>query len=163
MNGNLIYYSTNTFLSYFISENFYNSMHFVWCSPVFDPNVLDKLDIRRRIPPSSSPHTIFCALKKDIEMLDKHSSKILQNRIGLKQGAITNYGLGIIDEDELSKINYIIDQAEINEFRPLLYLIPEHIVNGRILRVPVDKSANPLSIEYQILDLRKNEFEIIEY
>lgn len=158
----LFYYSTNTYLSYFIAKTFYNGTFYVWCAPIFDPMSLDHLNPLRKIPPSSSPFKIYQDLKQDIVSGDLHSAKIEANKNGLKRAAIIARTNGIIDNDELSKINYIIDNASLTDFKPMLYLIPVSLVISRVEVVPVSERANPLSEEYRIVDLKESEFEIIQ-
>jgi hypothetical protein len=160
---NILYYSTNTYLAYWLSETFYNSKHFVWCSPVFDPEILNDYDNRKNIPPSSSPYKIYVAFFEDVARIDSHSSKIRENKSGLKKGAIIQRSLNLIDDADLVKITKIIDTAPMNYFRPLIYLIPKPAVQHKVIEVEVEISANPLSVEYQIIDLKSNEFEIIEF
>ena len=158
----MLYYSTNTYLSHFITKRFYNSKHFVWCSPVFDPTKLDEYDPYKRIPPSSSPCKIYNVFFEDVHGSDLHSSKIEGNKIGLKKGAGIHLGKGTISENEYARILTMIDSASINDFRPLLYLIPKDIVKHKVIEVPVEECANPLSVEYQIENLSSDEFEFIE-
>lgn len=123
---------------------------------------MDTLDIRKRIPPSSSPHKIYSAYLDDINGGDLHSDKIKNNINGLKRGAIAKLAEGAIDDDEFAKINYLIDHARIEDFRPLLYVIPRNVVETKIQKVKVDQQANPLSEEYLIVDLKTHECDIIE-
>lgn len=37
MNGKRIYYSCCTWLCYEICQRFYGALHYVWCTPYFDP------------------------------------------------------------------------------------------------------------------------------
>jgi hypothetical protein len=163
MQENLIYYSTNTKLAYIINEKFYFSRHFVWCSPVFNPEKLNEYDYRRKIPVSSSPYKIYKNLLDDVKSQDLHSMKIDQNKTGLKKGAGKMLENGIIDENDFARIIKIIDKALINEFSPIIYLIPKHLVDNKIKTVDDDDAANPLSSEFQIEELSMNEFEIIEF
>jgi len=157
----LIYYSINSYLAFWINENFYNN-HFVWCAPVFDPSVLNEYDQNRKIPPSSAPAKIYKRYLEDVEGGDLHSAKIIENKTGLKKGAIINFESGNISEIELARINKIIDSALINEFRPLIYIIPSSMVKTKLKLVDVELTANPLSMEYQVPELNTNEFDIIE-
>jgi hypothetical protein len=159
---NLLYYSTNSYLAFQLAENYYRGKHFVWCSPVFAPEELSELDIRKNIPPSSSPNKIYIKLIEDIHRADMHSSLIEQNKSGLKKGALIHHKAGIIDDNDLVRINKLIDSAKLKDFRPLLYLIPKNLVESKIIEVDIDDKANPLDVEYQIVDLNKNEFEIIQ-
>ncbi|MEX2593600.1 MAG: hypothetical protein WD426_12570 [Anditalea sp.] len=163
MKDHLLYYSTNTKVAFFIAEQFYQSTHFVWCAPVYNPEKLDEYDFRRKIPASSSPFKIYKNLLDDIKSNDKHSSKIEQNRIGLKKGAAIMREKGIIDDNDFARILKIIDLADINEFAPLVYLIPASLVSTKVNSVDVNDAASPLSSECQIYDLQRTEFDIIEF
>ena len=91
-----------------------------------------------------------------------HSSRIKENRAGLKKGALIHLENKLIDDDDFARIVEIIDRAETCYFRPLLYIIPILEIKERITLVHIDSVANPLSIEYQIADLKTNECDIIE-
>ncbi len=160
---NHIFYSTNSYLAYQINENFYNGIHFVWCSPVFDSSALAKFDIRKNIPPSSNPYKIYLSLKEDVENNDLHSSKIDSNKKGIKAGASIMLNKGLISEHEFAMIIRTVDTSSLKDYRPVLYLIPKTLVNQKLEVVDVDEKANPLSVEYRILDLTREEFEIIEF
>lgn len=159
--SNILYYSINTELAYFINKTYYRK-HFIWCSPIFDSLSLDKLSIFSKIPPSSSPLAIYSRFKEDVVRDDLHSTYISQNRAGLKKGAIQMLNDGVIDTSDFARIIGIIDQATIQQFSPLIYLIPKGFVETNIKLVDVDSSANPLSIEYQISDLTEGLFEVIQ-
>jgi len=129
---------------------------------VFDPDKLDAYDYRKNIPGSSSPYKIYRNLKEDIDSKDLHSSKIKENRAGLKKGATIMLENNLIDENDYARIIKIIDIADVTSFTPLLYIIPSHLVDNRIEVVDVENLANPLSSEFQIKDLEKQNFEILE-
>ena len=119
--------------------------------------------MRKRIPPSSNPSKIYISLKEEVHSQDLHSAKIEQNKRGLKAGAAHMLKSNVISEHEFGIITKMVDSSSIVDYRPLVYLIPKELVEGRIEEVDVDSKANPLSIEYRVLDLDECEFEIIEY
>lgn len=162
LDNTILLFSVSTRLAFYINETFYGH-HFAWCSPVFNTEKLDSFHTFKNIPPSSNPYTIYDRYKRDVSASDFHSSCIIQNKAGLKNGAIQKLAVGIIDGADFSRINAIIDTALISQYSPLLYLIPTEIVKNRIQLVDVNKTANPLSVEYLIHDLKKSEFEIIDY
>ena len=162
LDSTIVLYSVNTKIAYYINNNYYGK-HFVWCSPVFDSKKLDSLDAFSKIPPSSNPFTIYSRFREDVQGGDLHSNFIINNRFGLKNGAIHMLAQSIIDEKDFARIDTMIDGASINEFSPLLYIIPINNINGRLKTVSVDIAANPLSVEYQISDLKSVEFNAIEY
>lgn len=100
---------------------------------------------------------------QDVKANDLHIMSISQNKAGLKRGAIKMFDNGFIDSDDFKRINAIIDSANVEAFNPLIYLIPRNNVEKKIVLVDVDAAANPLSVEYQIFDLKREEFEVIDY
>lgn len=159
---NLVYYSTNSYLAYFIAENFFGGKHYVWCSPIYDPSKLEELHKWKRIPVSSNPHKIYLSLLEDVESGDLHSDKIRNNINGLRRAAVQKLANGDIDDEEFVKINLMIDKATPDLFKPLLYIIPKDLVKTRINVVPITETAGILSEEFQIVDLATHEFEIIQ-
>lgn len=159
---NLLFYSVNAYLAYYIGEQFYRQTHFAWCSPVFNPEKLDAYDPRYKIPPSSSPASIYKTMCNDVKKQDRHSLKIKSVIAGLKTGATHKQTAGVINDQDFGQIINIIDNADIRDFRPLIYAIPRENVQGKILKVEVEERANPLGIEYQIPNLKTDEFDLIE-
>ena len=155
-------YSVNTKLAYYINESFYDQ-HYVWCSPVFDTARLDEYSLFKKIPPSSNPFTIYQRFKQDVDNCDLHSPHIANNKSGLKKGVINMFDTGTIDGIEFARINKIIDSASIDMFNPLVFVIPRISVESRVRLVDVAEAANPLSVEYQIPDLKRCEFEIMQF
>lgn len=159
---NLLFYSTSSYISYVINSQFYGQ-HFLWCSPVFNPAGLDRMNPLRNISTTSSPHDIYNTYKSSVVSNDGHSSIIKQNREGIKRGAIFKRAEGIITDNELQIINLKVDRASISDFRPVIYLIPASPIINKIELVSVEEIANPLGTEYRIKDLVDGEFEIIEF
>jgi hypothetical protein len=163
MSTNLLYYSTNSYLSYWLSSKYYGGIFYIWCSPVFDPRSLNSLDHHNTIPNSSSPCDIYRTLDSAVKTSDKGDVKIKENRAGLKRGALNFYERELITLEEFKRINKIIDEAPINDFRPLLYIIPNSLEQKRIEVVPLEETASYLSTEYRVKDLKREEFDIISF
>lgn len=161
--ANLIYYSANSYLSYIINRRFYRGKHYVWASPVFNPATLDEMHVWRNIPASSSPHDVYLSYRDSINTPDRHSDVIKRNKRGLKRGAIKLLDAKVIDENQYQLILYMIKNAQISEFRPLLYLIPSHLVQSKLSPVEGKDLANPLGVEFRIFDLLDGEFDTIEF
>ena len=158
----LIYYSTNTSIANYLAKSFYNGIHFVWCSPVFNPETLNSYDEFNKIPRISSPYHIYHNLHKEVVGNDLHSILIEKNKDGLHRGALHHLEIGTITNEEYARIIKMIDMSPITDYKPLLYIIPATPILAKIKRVEVEASANPLSVEYQILNLTSDEFDIIE-
>jgi len=86
----LILYSVNTYLAYAINERYYDRVHYVWCSEVFDARSHNAFGRYANIPPTSNPRDIYRNLYEEVKRGDRHSAKIEANRQGIKQGAWKN-------------------------------------------------------------------------
>jgi hypothetical protein len=146
----ILYYSTNTKIAYEIAERFFDNQHYVWCAPEFDIN-----------PPSSNPKELFIRLRDDVEKSDNHSSKIRENKAGLLKAILWKKNKGLITEKIYLEIAKTIKKANINQFKPLIYLIPASNVSEFIIP-QVQEKANVFSSEYIIEKLDRSKFHVIE-
>jgi len=157
--SDLIYYSTNTFLAFNISQRYYNGLHFVWVTPYFE---MWGQTQTYTVPATSSPKEIYRSLKREIYGSDRHGTQIDANKVGLKNGASFKRAANVITESEKNDIFSIVDSADRSLFRPLLYVIPYDRVINLVKEVPVNERANPLSVEFRIELLPKSAFDVIE-
>ncbi|EHK8987298.1 hypothetical protein V4T56_004190 [Vibrio vulnificus] len=149
-----ILYSVNTWLAYKISEIYYRDTHYVWCAPSFNTNGDN--------PPSSDPATIYSTLANDVKGMDKHSAKISQNRTGLLKSAEIKLKDGTITEAQHKEIIEITNNAELQDFRPLIYAIPHNLVEGDVKPASIKIKANYFSKEFIIESLKRDQFDIID-
>lgn len=156
----LLLYSTNTWLAFMIAEKFYAGEHFVWCTPIFDARTLAAYG--PTVPPTSSPAEIYRSLYEEVRRGDRHSSKINENRSGILRGAIFKKKSGAITAGTHEEIKTMVRRSQIQEYRPLIFVIPFHLVETRLEEVPVAKKAHPLSWEYTIEKLPRSCFDVLE-
>lgn len=155
----IVLYSVNTWLAYMIAERYYRGIHYVWCTPHFDPSSEPPLNYI--VPPSSSPVEIYRTLRKDISSGDRHSAKIDSNKSGILRGVKAKRSEGVIDHDGEEEITSIIEVSDVNAFRPMCYVIPFCLVRDRARPVPIGERAHPLSPEFKIEALPRNCFDAI--
>jgi hypothetical protein len=155
----IILYSANTWLAYAIAERYYRGEHYVWCTPYFDASSVAPLNYT--VPPSSSPIEIYRGLRKDVLNGDRHSAKIAANKAGIVRGMEAKLSVGAIDDEVATEIASVIGAADILDFRPLLYVIPFHVVRDRLRPVPVRQRAHPMSVEFIIETLPRECFDVI--
>ena len=136
-----------------ISQMYYNNKHYVWCAPAFNA---------RGNPPSSNPLEIYSGLKKDIAGLDLHSAKIRQNKLGMLKGARLKREAGVITASQEADIKSIVKAAEIQEFRPLIYVISLDLTKPMLEYVEIKHKANKFSQEVIIRELPGEYFDAIE-
>ena len=155
----LILYSTNTRLAYLISKRYYGNLHYVWCTPYFDSQSISAHDYT--VPPTASPSEIYHSLYQEVIRDDRHSAEIRENKDGLRKGVIAKREAGIITEGQRQEIETILNRTGIQDFKPLLYVIPFNLVADLVDEVPVDERAHPLSVEYIIRELPRHLFDVI--
>ena len=149
---NVLYYSTNTFLAYKIAEKYFSDLHYLWCSPQY--NCPEN-------PPSSNPKELYRRLSEEVLKHDNHSSKIRENRCGLKKAALIKRNSGQITDIQFKEILALLHAAKIHDFKPLLYIIPAEHTKGCVTMPPLKKKASTFSKEF-ILNIPREHFDIIE-
>lgn len=144
---------------YAIAEWYYGGVHFAWCSPVYNGSTAEP---HVNIPPSSSPAEIYRALFREVDRGERHSDAIANNRKGIKKGADAKLEAGVISSDEHASIMRTLENAEVRDFRPVLYVIPSDRVRGTVVDVPVHQRAHPLFREYRVENLGRDCFDMLE-
>ena len=147
-------YSINSFLAYKICEHFYEHNHYVWCSPFYNAKEIN--------PPSSDPFEICQNLIKEVEADELHSSKIQLNKSGIITGANANFTNGNISAVQKSQILSVVEEASINYFRPLIYIIYYKEVEDITEQASIELKAGLFSKEFLITKLPRDKFDIID-
>jgi hypothetical protein len=156
----LLLYSTCTWLAYSVSARYYGDIHYVWCTPNF---AVASGTTPVAFPPSSSPRDIARKLNEDIARADGHSALIASNRSGIRNGAAAKRKAGVITEDQQAEIATIVDLAILQDFRPLVYVIPvTDELRRRVTEPAAASKAHPLADEFIITELPRALFDVIE-
>jgi hypothetical protein len=155
----LLLYSTNTWLAYAIAKRYYDGVHFAWCSPVYDGT---KADAHVNIPPSSSPADLYRLLLDEVQRGEQHSAVLKDKRDGLLRGADARRREGLIGDAEFDQIKRTVETSPLNDFRPVLYVIPYDRVRGTVVEATVEERAHPSSIEYKVNPLPRECFDMLE-
>jgi hypothetical protein len=82
--------------------------------------------------------------------------------MGLLKGAKIKLERGGITLQEWDVIRDVINHASVADYRPLLYVIGYEAVKNDLLEVPVEQRAHPLSVEFRLEKLRRDQFEVLE-
>ena len=154
-----ILYSTNTFLAYSISEKYYGNVHYFWCAPYFDPRQASTLSVS--LPPTSSPAELYEDLLKDIFRGDNHSPRVAQNKSGILAGATAHKNRRKITTVQFNEIVEIVRAAQLQDFKPLLFVAPYTRLGKKLKPVPVPKRAHPLSAEFVAEGIPRSHFDAI--
>lgn len=147
-------------LKFKVNENFIG-YHYVWCSPVFEAAALGRGALGADQPASSDPATIYRRLHGDVAGRDRHANEIARQRESMKGTALLLVANKTIIDETAAMIAEMVDEADLHDFRPVLYAIPYQPVAARVQLVKTGKRAS-IEPEYIIPDLKSGEFHMIE-
>jgi hypothetical protein len=147
-------YSMVTFLAYNIELQFYNDVHYVWCS--------DKYHNESQ-PAMSDPQTRGNIFLRAVKTGDRHSNAIKENIVGILRGARARYEDGTINKSEYKIIRERVNCASYEDFFPVLFIIKSAAVTTKCIEVASNNRASDNSVEYLITNLNQGEFEIITF
>lgn len=150
--NDLLLYSTCTMLAYKIAKDYYNNIHYVWCTESFDATLQ---------PGTSNPRTLCTRYLEQIIKNDRHATEIKNNKAGILKGASEKIKQGVISQQQLDEISARVAYANNEDFYPVVYLINKKAVKKRLIIVNPSDAASNSSVEYIITDLKRNEFELI--
>jgi hypothetical protein len=108
------------------------------------------------------PKEIYRALYREVAKGDRHSAKVADVRKGIMRGALAKRAQGIITDGAVEKINTIVTYAETRDFKPLLYVIPAHLIESVLIDVPIADRAHPLAPEFRVEALPRACFDVID-
>lgn len=148
-------------MKYQIQQRFFGDRHYVWCSPTFEAAALGRYSLGAYQPPSSDPCSIYRQLRDAVSKSDGHEPKIVSQTATLKALAIDQAAAGKITDGNRDEILALLSHAQIVDWRPLIYVVPYHLVEPRVELVPREQRASHVP-EYVVRDLGRHEFEIIE-
>lgn len=150
--NDMLLYSTGTALAYRIAKDYYQNIHYVWCTESFDAALQ---------PGTSNPRTLCNRYLDQILKNDCHATEIKNNQAGILKGASVKLKQGVINQKQYKEIEILVACAKYEEFYPVIYLINKRLVKKRLKIVNQNDAASNNSVEYIIEDLKRNEFDII--
>ncbi len=151
-NKNPVLYSVCTLLAYKISQEYYNNVHYVWCTTCFD--CLSQ-------PPTSNPQTIVIRYLEQVVKGDRHSKEIEDNMAGIIAGAKCKLKEKVITKKQYDEIRSLVAVARYESFFPVIYIINSDKVKNKCIEVDQYECASDTSEEYRIEELKADEFQII--
>ena len=162
--GKHFLYSTNVYLKYWIQKNYANDVHYVWCSEEFDSRHLGTYALGAPVAPTSNPAEIYRDLDTAVKRGDLHCTKIKDQRALFNKRALVWKRSGIITPAQHADLLYQIKIADLRMWRPVIYIIPRALVEptGRMQAVAAHQRAHPMGPEFQVTDLKGDEFDLIE-
>lgn len=161
--GQHFLYSTNAVLKLMIQAEYAGDVHYVWCSEDFDAKHAPAYSLKSLVGPTSNPAEIYRELLRDCKGPDRHSYRINQQKLSFTARAHEWERDCKITAAQRDEILCLVDKAGSDLWKPLLYVIPRaHIKDVRIESVPMPERAS-FGPEYIIKDLKRSEFELVEF
>ncbi|MEO5375115.1 MAG: hypothetical protein H7840_12665 [Alphaproteobacteria bacterium] len=156
-----VLYSTNPWLSHHISRIYRGDSHFVWCGEYFDPHREAGHSPAAMVGYTSSPRMIYEQLYHSVDTEDEHCPLIRGYRKKFQQLAREWLSQGMVTPQQKVEITSLTKKPAWKPWRPVLYIIDRASVAGRLVAVPAGRRA-AFGAEFQILDLKPHEFDMIE-
>lgn len=158
-----VLYSANPWFAAEIAEKYRGGKYFAWVCEYFDSERdAPAGSAGAMIAPSSNPRKIYEDLLYEYRNQEEHSRIIKDHKKTFRRLAKTWLGLGKITQDHHDEIVASVQANSWRIWKPILYVIPKNGIDpSRIVQVKRDDRAG-YGPEYQIVDLNRSEFDIID-
>ena len=157
-----ILYSTNPWYAKEVASKFRGGNYFAWVCEYFDAGRAPSGSAGALIAPSSNPRKIYEDLLYDVNAEDRHSRIIKDHRKTFTRLAKDWLAAGEINQDQCDEIIATVRTPSWRIWKPVLYVIPRHGINASRIKEVRRKDRASYGPEYQILDLRDGEFDIVD-
>jgi hypothetical protein len=159
-----VFYSANPWFATDVSDRYRDGVYFAWVCECFDSATAPAGSAASMIAPSSNPRRIYQLLAEECDNEEENSPTIKGHRKTFTRLAKQWYAAGEITKDQSDEIIASARTRSWRIWRPVLYVIPiaPIISAGRLKAVRRSERAG-YGPEQQIVDLRRDEFDIIEF
>ena len=158
-----VLYSANPWFAVEVGAKYRNGKYFAWVCEYFDSERdAPAGSAGAMIAPSSNPRKIYEDLLHEYRGQEEHSRIIKDHRKTFKRLAKTWLAAGEITQDQHDEIVASVQANSWRIWKPVLYVISRAMIDShRVLEVKRADRAG-YGPEYQIVDLDRNEFDIID-
>jgi hypothetical protein len=158
-----ILYSVNPWFATDVTMRYRNGKFFAWVCECFDTRRAHPGTAASLIAPSSNPCRIYRDLLEDTTRQDDHSVLVKGYRKKFTRLANEWLSDGSLTKEGRDEILASVRGRTWLIWRPVLYVIPRHVVagDGRLTTVARPDRAG-YGPEMQVIDLDRSEFDIIE-
>jgi hypothetical protein len=158
----LLLYSANPWFATEVATKYRGGKHFAWVSEYFDSSQAPTVSAGTLIAPSSNPRKIYDDLLQDYISQDEHSRIIKGHKQTFIRLAKEWLSKGQLTKNQFDDIITSVRAHSWKIWKPVLYVIPTAVIDpARITTVPRPSRAG-YGPEYQITDLMRNEFDILD-
>jgi hypothetical protein len=156
-----VLYSANPWFATDVALKYRGGNFFAWLCEYFDTDFAPPGSAGSLIAPSSNPRKIYEDLLHDCAAEERHSRVIKGHKKTFARLAKEWLAAGEINDDQYAEIIANVRAPSWRIWRPVLYVIPKAgIIPARIKEVRM-KDRAAYGPEFQILDLKQHEFDIV--
>jgi hypothetical protein len=158
-----VLYSVNPWFAVDVAERYRGGIYFAWVCECFDSQRAPAGSAASMIAPSSNPRWIYEQLWQEYSAQEEHPRVIRDHRRTFKRLAREWFAASTITKDQYDEIVASVMAPSWKIWKPMLYVIPKEpiVAAARLIAVPRPARAGH-GPEHQIVDLKRNEFDIIE-
>jgi hypothetical protein len=158
-----ILYSANPWFATEVATQYRDGIHFAWVCECFDTEKALGGSAAAMIAPTSNPRRIYRNLFEEYKAQEEHSLEIKRYKKTFTRLAKIWRDEGSITKPQCDEIIASVRARSWIIWKPVLYVIPRAPIEaaGRLISVPRADRAG-YGPEQQIIDLRPDEFDIIE-
>lgn len=149
-------------MKHHLQTRFRHGKHYVWCSEFSDSRAAARGSLASLVPPSSNPVEIYQELAEAVSRNERHHTKIVSIKASYVALSLQWVADGSMKNEERDELVYLLDHAEMEHWRPMLYLIPRGSISDTRMELVHPSKRAGLGLEYIIQDLDSSEFEVLE-
>jgi len=156
------FYSANPWFAHELATRYRGGRHFAWLCEYFDTAHAPAGSAGSLIAPSSNPRKIYEDLLIEYRAEEEHSRIIRDHKKTFTRLAKQWLALSELTRDQFDEIVTSVRALSWRIWKPVMYVIPRAGIDpSRIIEVRRNDRAG-YGPEYQILDLRLHEFDIVD-
>jgi hypothetical protein len=156
-----VLYSTNPYFTERVCD-LGGRYRVLWCNEHFDPGSHGAHSHASRTAPSSSPKPLYYSVLQAVRSNDLGNQKLKDYRRTFARLARDWLSRGEITRSHHDEIIALVRLYPFTIWEPRLFVIPRELVerSKRLHVVPASKRSG-VGTEFQVFDLRRDEFDII--
>jgi hypothetical protein len=157
-----ILYSANPWFSTEIARRYRGGNFFAWVSDYFDTELAPAGSAGAFIAPSSNPRRIYEEMLVEYNAEEEHSRTRGAHRKTFSRLARRWLGNKELTEDQYGEIIASVRAPSWRIWKPVLYVVPRTNIDATRIKEVRRNDRAGYGPEYQIFDLRENEFDIVD-
>jgi hypothetical protein len=157
-----VFYSANPWFATDVALKYRAGNFFAWICEYFDADHAPAGSAGSLIAPNSNPRKIYEELLYDCNAEEQHSRPIKGHKKTFSRLAKEWLADKEINDDQYAEIIASLRTPSWRIWRPVLYVIPKAGIDPARIKEVRRKERGGYGPEFQIVDLRQGEFDIVD-